>query len=212
LEAVRDMIVAAGGSAIIAPADLRTVTGVDRLVETATEAMGGIDILVNCAGMNRRQSIAEVTPETFDEIMNVNLRSAYFLSRAVAPGMGARGGGKIVHIGSINAAVGLQHVSVYGLSKSALVQTTKVMAIEWAELNIQVNCLCPGFIRTELTEPLWRDERRSRWILDRLPTRRPGLPEDLVGMAIYLAGPASAYTTGQAFYVDGGFLAGSPWA
>jgi NAD(P)-dependent dehydrogenase (short-subunit alcohol dehydrogenase family) len=86
------------------------------------------------------------------------------------------------------------------------------MAIEWAELGIRVNCLCPGFIETELTRVgLWGNARRREWIMDRLTVKRPGRPEDLVGLCLYLASPAADYTTGQAFYVDGGFLAGSPW-
>ena len=202
---------ASGGSAAAFPADIEKLDSVRALVDATMREFGRIDILVNCAGMNRRQPIVDVTSETYDEIMNVNLKSAYFLSQAVAPIMARQGGGKIIHIGSINAAIGLSGVSVYGLSKSALVQTTKVMAIEWAEDNIQVNALCPGFIKTELTEPLWNDPGRSGWIMDRLSIKRPGTPEDLIGMAIYLASQASNYTTGQAFYVDGGMLAGSPW-
>ena len=204
-------ILANGGAAAAFPVDIENVDSVRGLVDATMGAFGRIDILVNCAGMNRRQPIVDVTSETYDQIMNVNLKSAYFLSQAVAPIMARQGGGKIIHIGSINAAIGLSGVSVYGLSKSALVQTTKVMAIEWAKDNIQVNTLCPGFIKTELTEPLWQDPNRSGWIMDRLSIKRPGKPEDLIGMAIYLASQASNYTTGQAMYVDGGMLAGSPW-
>ena len=200
-----------GGIAAAFPADIENLDSVRALVDATMSAFGRIDILVNCAGMNRRQPIVDVTSETYDQIMNVNLKSAYFLSQAVAPIMARQGGGKIIHIGSINAAIGLAGVSVYGLSKSALVQTTKVMAIEWAKDNIQVNTLCPGFIKTELTEPLWQDPKRSGWIMDRLSIKRPGKPDDLIGMAIYLASQASNYTTGQAMYVDGGMLAGSPW-
>jgi NAD(P)-dependent dehydrogenase (short-subunit alcohol dehydrogenase family) len=210
LEAVRTSIEADGGAAAVFPADLSDLEQVRGLAEAVAERLGRIDVLVNCAGMNRRQPIAEVTAATYDEIMNANLRSAYFLSQAVVPTMAAGGGGKIVHVGSINVAVGLHSVSVYGLSKSALAQTTKVMAIEWAEQNIQVNCLCPGFIETELTQPLWQSSRRD-WIMARQPLKRPGQPADLVGMCIYLASPAASFTTGQAFYVDGGFLAGSSW-
>jgi NAD(P)-dependent dehydrogenase (short-subunit alcohol dehydrogenase family) len=210
LAALRDAIAADGVAADVFPAELSDLAQVRGLAEAVVARLGRVDVLVNCAGMNRRQPIDEVTPETYDEIMNANLRSAYFLSQAVVPHMAAQGGGKIVHIGSINVAVGLQSVSVYGLTKSALAQTTKVMAVEWAERNVQVNCLCPGFIETELTQPLWQSDRR-RWIIDRQPIKRPGQPDDLVGMCLYLASPASSFTTGQTFYVDGGFLAGSPW-
>jgi 2-deoxy-D-gluconate 3-dehydrogenase len=212
LEALRDAIRSEGGAAEIFPADLSDLTQVPALTDAVVGRLGRIDVLVNCLGMNKREPIAEVEPETYDRIMDVNLKSVYFLSRAVAPHMARQGGGRIIHIGSINVAIGLHSVSVYGLTKAALAQTTKVMAIEWAELGIRVNCLCPGFIDTELTRAgLWGNERRRQWIMDRLSVKRPGLPEDLVGLCLYLASPAADYTTGQAFYVDGGFLAGSPW-
>lgn len=212
LEAVAAEIARAGGAATPMPGDLGDVDAIAPLVEGALAAHGRVDVLVNCLGMNKREPIAEVAPETYDRIMDVNLKSVFFLSRAVAGHMARQGGGRIVHIGSVNAAIGLHSVGVYGLSKAALVQTTKVMAIEWAEHGIRVNCLCPGFIETELTRVgLWGNERRRAWIMDRLCVKRPGQTRDLVGLCLYLASPAADYTTGQAFYVDGGFLAGSPW-
>jgi NAD(P)-dependent dehydrogenase (short-subunit alcohol dehydrogenase family) len=212
LAAVAERIAGEGGRAEPFPADLSDVAAVGRLVAAVRARLGRVDVLVNCLGINQRQPIAEVEPETYDRIMDTNLKGVYFLSREVALLMREQGGGKIVHIGSINAAVGLQDVSVYGLSKAALAQTTKVMAVEWAAWGIQVNCLCPGFVETELTrEGLWRHERRRDWIMARLCIKRPGRPEDLVGLCLYLASSASDFTTGQSFYVDGGFLAGSPW-
>jgi gluconate 5-dehydrogenase len=212
LAEVKASIECQGGAADVFLAELGDLTEIDRLVADLVERLGRVDVLVNCAGMNRRQPIAEVDPATYDEIMNANLRSAYFLSRAVQPHMARQGGGRIVHVGSVNAAIGLQDVSVYGLSKAAMVQTTKVMAIEWADQGIRVNCLCPGFIETELTRVgLWGNEKRRDWIMRRLCVKRPGQPDDLVGLCLYLASPAAEYTTGQAFYVDGGLLAGSPW-
>jgi NAD(P)-dependent dehydrogenase (short-subunit alcohol dehydrogenase family) len=212
LAALAERIGADGGRAEPFPADLGDGSGAEPLVAAVRARLGRLDVLVNCLGINQRQPIVEVEPETYDRIMDTNLKGVYFLSRAVAPLMREQGGGKIVHIGSVNAAVGLQDISVYGLSKAALVQTTKVMAVEWASWGIQVNCLCPGFIETELTrEGLWRHERRRDWIMARLCIKRPGRPEDLVGLCLYLASSASDFTTGQTFYVDGGFLAGSPW-
>jgi 2-deoxy-D-gluconate 3-dehydrogenase len=212
LAQVADEIARDGGVAGAFPADLGRLDAVEPLAAAVVAAYGRVDVLVNCLGMNKREPIAEVEPETYDRIMDVNLKSVYFLSKAVAPHMARQGGGRIIHVGSINAAVGLHSVSVYGLSKAALAQTTKVMAIEWAELGIRVNCLCPGFIETELTRVgLWGNERRRQWIMDRLAVKRPGRPEDLVGLCLYLASPAAEYTTGQVFYLDGGFLAGSPW-
>lgn len=211
LERVRAAIEAAGGAAEVFPADLADRAAPGALAEAVAERLGRIDVLVNCAGMNRRQPIGAVTDENYDAIMDVNLRAAFFLSQAVQPHMARQGGGKIINIGSLTVAVGLAEVSVYGMTKSALAQLTRTMAVEWAPHNIQVNCLAPGFIATELTAPLFADARRSRWIMERLPSQRPGRPADLVGMAIFLAAPASDYMTGQTVYVDGGFMAGSAW-
>jgi len=211
LARLADGIHEAGGTAAPFVADLDDLERIAPLLEDVATRLGPVAILVNCAGINQRMPIGAVTPAVYDSIMSTNLRSLYFLTQAVAAGMAEQGGGKIVNIGSLTSSVGLGDVSVYGMTKSALAQLTKTMAIEWASQNIQVNCLCPGFIATNLTAPLWDDPERRRWMLDRLPIKRPGRPEDLVGLAIYLASRASDYTTGQTLSVDGGFLAGSQW-
>jgi NAD(P)-dependent dehydrogenase (short-subunit alcohol dehydrogenase family) len=211
LERARQAVAEAGGRAAVFPADLGVEGAPQALAGAVAAAMGGIDILVNCAGMNRRQPIGEVSPAVYDEIMAANLRSAFFLSQAALPHMVARGGGKVVNIGSLTVATGLLGVSVYGMTKSALAQLTKTMAVEWAEHNIQANCLSPGFIETELTGPLWANPARREWMLSRIPSKRPGKPADMVGTAVFLASPASDYLTGQTIFVDGGFTAGSQW-
>lgn len=211
LEDARQEIVAAGGRAQSFPADISRVDEARQLAQAVVQALGGVDILVNCAGTNRRMPILEMPPEVYDQIMATNLRSAYFLSQALVPAMAARGGGKIINIGSLTSLTALANVAVYGMTKSALAHLTKSMAIEWAAYNVQVNCLCPGFIHTRLTEPLWSDEHKRAWMLERVPLKRAGRPDDLVGLAIYLAAPASDFLTGQVIAVDGGFLAGGNW-
>lgn len=211
LAVLQQQIRADGGDATIFPADLGAAEQVAPLADAVGAHYGQIDILVNCAGTNQRMPIAAVTPPVYDAIMDTNLRSAYFLSRAALPFMRKAGAGKIVNVGSLTSAVGLADVSVYGMSKSALAQLTKTQAIEWAQHNIQANCLCPGFIATDLTAPLWNDPARSRWMLDRIPSKRAGRPADLIGMAVFLASHASDYMTGQTVFVDGGFTAGSQW-
>jgi len=211
LERLRCEIVAAGGTAQAFPADLAELESIEPLVQSVRDRFAHIDILINCAGTNQRMPIGDVSPEVYDQLMAVNLRSPYFLTQQIARGMAEAGRGKIVHIGSLTTQIGLGGVSVYGMSKSALAQLTKTMAVEWAAHNIQINCLCPGFIATELTEPLWSHPRRREWILDRLPIKRPGRPDDLAGMALLLSSRASDYITGQTIFVDGGFTAGSPW-
>lgn len=211
LEQLQAAIADQDGVATVFPADLSDLAAIPELVAAVQQQFGRIDVLVNCAGTNQRMPIQETTPDVYDQIMATNLRSIYFLTQAVMRGMVAQSSGKIINIGSLTSTVGLADVSVYGMTKSALAQLTKTMAVEWAAHNVQVNCLCPGFIATELTAPLWDDPARRQWMLDRLPLKRPGQPADLVGMAIYLASPASDYMTGQTVYVDGGFLAGSQW-
>ncbi|MEP9390045.1 SDR family oxidoreductase [Mesorhizobium sp. KR9-304] len=162
--------------------------------------------------MNKRQPILDVDESTYERIMAVNLRGLYQLSQAIVPMMPASGG-KIVNIGSINSEIGLAHVSVYGATKGAVKQLTKVMAVEWASRNIQVNCIIPGFMRTPLSAAVWADEKKRRWMSERIALQRPGEPEELLGMAIYLSSKASSYVTGQAIIIDGGVTAGGAgWA
>jgi gluconate 5-dehydrogenase len=205
-------IEAQGGQAHGFTADLAELEANRRLIGAAMAKLGKLDILVNCAGMNRRKPLVEVTPDDYETIMAVNLRSIFFLCQAAQPHMKQAGGGKIININSLNSVYGLGTVAVYGASKAGLAQITRVMAVEWAGDNIQVNGLIPGFIRTPLTEgPLWGTPHRAKWLRERIPLRRPGEPEDLIGAALLLAGPASNYITGTTIMVDGGFLAGGSW-
>lgn len=206
------MITASGDVAVPLVADLTSVDACRQLVSDAHTALGRIDILVNCAGMNRRKPSVEVTEEDWETILNVNLRSAYFLSQATHPIMAAQGGGKVINIGSVTNTYALDGVTVYGATKAGLAQVTRTMAIEWAPDNIQVNMIAPGFIQTPLTEAgLFQNERRRRWLEARTPLRRPGQPRDLLGAALLLASPASDYMTGTTITVDGGFLIGGSW-
>ena len=205
------MIEEVGGVALPMQADLVDTATCAPLVEQIRAELGGLDILVNNAATNRRKPIIEVTEEDYDFVLSVNLKSVYFLSQAAYPHMRDAGGGKIIHIGSINNHFGLDTVSIYGAAKGGVGQLTKAMAVEWARDNVQVNCIVPGFIRTPLTEGIWSDDTKSPWFLRRIPMRRPGYPDDLVGLGIFLASHASDYITGQNFIIDGGFLAGGSW-
>jgi 2-deoxy-D-gluconate 3-dehydrogenase len=204
-------IESAGGAAFQFAADLANVEACARLIQEARSVMGRLDVLVNCAAMNRRKPIDEVTADDFDSIVAVNLRSVFFLSQQAHRTMKAQGGGKIIHIGSINSAYSLDGVSVYGLTKGALSQLTRTMAVEWAKDNVQVNCIAPGFMRTPLSAPVWADAYRAAWLTERIPMHRPGEPDELVGMALLMASNASSYLTGATVNVDGGVLAGGSW-
>ena len=203
----------AGGAAQEHACDLLKDNAAEEIVHAAVSRFGQVDILVNNAGTNRREPIFEVTRETWNRIADIDLRIPYELSRAVAKAIAERGtGGSIVHIGSLNNAIGLEGVSVYGAHKAALCQLAKSMAIEWARYKIRVNALCPGFMLTPLSKPLWDDPQKGRWILERSLMGRPGYPEELVGCLLLLASEAGSFLTGQTFYAEGGWLAGTPWS
>jgi NAD(P)-dependent dehydrogenase (short-subunit alcohol dehydrogenase family) len=210
IETTCKLVEAVGAKALPVQAELADAQSAREVVAITHRELGRLDVLINCAATNRRKPIVEVTEEDYDAIMAVNLKSVYFLSQAAYPHLRERGG-KIIHIGSINVYYGLDTVSVYGASKGGMHQLTKVMAVEWAPDNIQVNCIVPGFIYTPLAHALWADEKKAHWFRSRLPMRRPGQPEELVGLALFLASHASDYVTGQSFIIDGGFTAGGSW-
>lgn len=212
LEETEHSIKQVGGGGVLLPASLNDISDCQKLIADAHAALGRLDILVNCAGINGRKRIEAVTPEDFDTIVAVNLRSAFFLSQTAHPIMRAQGGGKIINVGSMSSLLGFAELSVYGMTKSALAQVTKTMAVEWAKDNIQVNCIAPGYMRTPLTEEyFWKNRHRRQWLYDRIPARRAGEPQDLVGAVLWLSSAASAYVTGQVIAIDGGFTAGGSW-
>ncbi len=201
-----------GGRWIPLPSDLGQVEDCQKVIAAAHRELGRLDVLVNCAGTNRRKPIRDIKADDFNHIVDINLRSVFFLCQAAQPIMAEQGGGKIINIGSVTSTDGLGGVSVYGITKAGMAQLTKTMALEWARDNIQVNCLAPGFLLTPLTEKgLWGDSHRKQWLLDRIPMKRPGKPEELVGAVLLLASEASSYLTGQIINIDGGYLAGGSW-
>ena len=200
-----------GGKAVSLTAELGDMAAARGLVDAAHAAFGRLDILVNCAATNRRKPIAQVTEQDWDEIMAVDLKSLYFLSQAAYRYMKVQKSGKVIHIGSINSHFALGSVSVYGAAKGAVAQTTKVMAVEWAKDNIQVNCVIPGFVATPLSKSLWEQPFKAEWMRSRIPLRRPARPEEIAGAVLFLSSPASSYVTGTTIVVDGGVLAGGWW-
>lgn len=211
LQGMAEEIEKAGGKAVSLTAELGDLGAARRLVSDARDAFGRLDILVNCAAMNRRKPISQVTEKDWDEIMAVDLKSLYFMSQAAHGIMRAQKSGKVIHIGSVNSSFALGTVSVYGAAKGAVAQLTKVMAVEWAHDNIQVNCVIPGFVATPLSRPLWDDPYKANWMRSRIPVRRPARPDEIAGAVLMLAAPASSYITGTTIVVDGGVLAGGWW-
>jgi NAD(P)-dependent dehydrogenase (short-subunit alcohol dehydrogenase family) len=210
LDGLVETLDAAGVSATAFACDLGDADAPQGLVETALDRLGGLDVLVNNAAVNRRMPILDMDPDTWDLITTLDLKVPYFLSQAAARAM-REGGGSIVNISSINFTYGLEHISVYGPAKAGLSQLTRVMALEWSQHGIRANAIAPGYMDTPLAKPIWADEDMSRWILNRVPMKRPGQPAELVGMCQLLASDAGSFITGQTFIVDGGFMAGGRW-
>jgi NAD(P)-dependent dehydrogenase (short-subunit alcohol dehydrogenase family) len=192
--------------------DMADIASFSDTVKQIADINGRIDILVNCAGINKREGLVDVQEETYDRIMDINLKGVFFLSQAVAPYMKEQNNGVIINIGSHNTGASLGGVSVYAATKSGMVALTRSMAVEWAKYNIRTNCVSPGHIKTELTQPTWEHPVRSQYLLDRIALNRPGQPEDITGVCIFLASDAASYITGCEYRVDGGCLCGGqPW-
>ena len=189
-------------------ADLRKKESVATIVDQAVKALGGIDILFNNAGIIRRAPITEFTEEDWDEVMNINIRTLFFLSQAVGKLMIKQGrGGKIVNTASMLSFQGGILVPSYTASKSAVMGLTRLLANELGAHNINVNAIAPGYMATDNTKALREDPARNKAILDRIPAGRWGTPEDLQGAAVFLASKAADYLQGYTIAVDGGWLA-----
>ncbi len=189
-------------------ADLLTLEPIGRIIEESVSVFGKIDILVNNAGIIRREDAVDYTVEDWDDVMNTNLRTLYFLSQAAAKQFIAQGhGGKIINVASMLSYQGGIRVPAYTASKHAVMGVTKSMANEWAKYSINVNAIAPGYMVTNNTEKLRSDPKRYQEILDRIPAGRWGEPSDMGGTAVFLASAAADYVHGFTIAVDGGWLA-----
>ena len=189
-------------------ADLTNTKSVDKIVSETVKKIGGIDILVNNSGTIRREDAINYTEKDWDDILNLNLKTLFFLSQKVAKQfMKQETGGKIINIASMLSFQGGIRVPAYTASKSGVMGLTKALANEWAKYNINVNAIAPGYMATDNTKQIREDEKRSQEILDRIPSGRWGTPEDLAGAVVFLASKASDYVNGHTLAVDGGWLA-----
>ena len=196
-----------GRRCITIKADLSSKDCVEDIVNTTVQKLGAIDILVNNAGIIRRAPFVEFSEKDWDDVMNVNIRTLFFLSQAVTKIFIKQGkGGKIINTASMLSFQGGILVPSYTSSKSAVAGLTRLMANELAQHNINVNAIAPGYMATDNTAPLRQDPVRSKAILSRIPVGRWGEPHDLKGMAVFLASQASSYLYGAIIPVDGGWL------
>jgi 2-deoxy-D-gluconate 3-dehydrogenase len=208
LNDVGEGIRARGVKALVVPTDVEKEDHLDRLVDRTLKELGRIDVLVNNAGATVRCRALDLSIEDWDKVVGINLRSVFLLSQKVGRVMARQGGGRIINVASMLSEVGIPTIPPYAASKGGIRQLTKALAVEWAEHNIRVNAVGPGFFRTEMTEPLYHNPERHSKIINRVAIKRWGKPEDLKGAVVYLASKASDYVTGQILYVDGGYLAG----
>ncbi len=211
LDDVAQRITDATGRRILSlAADVGSVADIERAVPAVVTEFGKIDVLLNNAGINKRIPALEISEADWDAVIDVNLKGAFFLSRECAKVMAPQRSGKIITILSLTSFLGLPTVVPYSAAKGGMNQLTKLMAVEWADHNIQVNGIAPGYFNTAMTQPV-REDQRNAWVLNRTPAGRWGEPTELGGALIFLSSNASNFVTGQILYVDGGFTSGSDW-
>ncbi len=181
-------------------------------IRAAADSHDDIDILINVAGTNKRKPFEQYTEDEYNMLMQTNLHGLVLLTQKVGAKMIARHqGGKVVNIGSITSLLGLPYTSVYSMTKSALAGLTRTLAAEWAKFDIQVNCIVPGFILTDLNRKLWEPAEMHEWLRLSQGNPRLGTPKDIAGLAVFLCGPSANYITGQLVASDGGYTSGTNW-
>jgi gluconate 5-dehydrogenase len=209
LKAFEAEIQALGRRALPLELNVRNPESIEKMAAEAERAFEHLDILVNNAGCNVRKPALEVTWDDWNLILDTNLRGSFFVAQAVARRMVPRGYGRIINIGSVTSVAGYAGLAPYGASRGGIKQLTMSLADDWGKHGITVNCLAPGWFRTEQNKVLYEDKEWVAYLSDRIPLKRPGAPNDLDGAIVFLASEASRYITGQTLLVDGGISTGA---
>ena len=189
--------------------DVRSEDSIRTMVSDAAQAYPRLDILVNNAGCNVRKKAVDVTWDDWNLILDTNLRGAFFVAQSVAKEMIPHGRGRIINIGSVTSVMGYAGLGPYGASRGGIRQLTMSLADDWGPYGITVNCLAPGWFKTDQNSVMYEDPEWVAYLVDRIPVRRPGKPSDLEGPVVFLASDASEYVTGQTLLVDGGISTGA---
>jgi len=211
LEKTAIEIARAGRPVVPLICDVAKPDDIRKLVADTVKQFGRIDVLLNVAGVNRRMLSEKLSEDDYDFIVDINQKGAFLLAQEVGREMLMKGKGNQIHVVSLNNDRPVKGVVPYVMSKAALGQMTKALAMEWGPKGIRVNAIAPGFILTDLTRKLWSQPTMKDWGKANTPLVRMGVPDDMVGTAIFLASEASAFMTGQILYVDGGFTCGMNW-
>jgi NAD(P)-dependent dehydrogenase (short-subunit alcohol dehydrogenase family) len=198
-----------GRAVISLELDVRDQESIERMVKDADAAFGHLEILVNNAGCNVRKPALDVTWDDWNLILDTNLRGSFFVAQAVARRMIPRRYGRIINIGSVTSVAGYAGLGPYGASRGGIRQLTMSLADDWGKYGITVNCLAPGWFRTEQNKVLYQNKEWVEYLCDRIPVKRPGEPHDLDAAVVFLAAESSRYITGQTLLVDGGISTGA---
>jgi NAD(P)-dependent dehydrogenase (short-subunit alcohol dehydrogenase family) len=198
-----------GRRAVPLELDVRSEDSIRTMVAEAAKAYPRIDVLINNAGCNVRKRAVDVTWDDWNLILDTNLRGAFFVAQSVAKHMIPHGRGRIINIGSVTSVMGYAGLGPYGASRGGIRQLTMSLADDWGPHGITVNCLAPGWFKTDQNKVMYEDPEWVAYLVDRIPMRRPGKPTDLEGPVVFLASDASEYVTGQTLLVDGGISTGA---
>jgi NAD(P)-dependent dehydrogenase (short-subunit alcohol dehydrogenase family) len=198
-----------GRKAISLELDVRDQQSITKMVDEAQSAFGRLDILVNNAGCNVRKPALDVTWDDWNLILETNLRGSFFVAQAVARHMIPRGYGRIINIGSVTSVAGYAGLGPYGASRGGIRQLTMSLADDWGQHGVTVNCLAPGWFRTDQNKVMYENKEWVDYLCDRIPVKRPGEPHDLDSAVVFLAAESSRYITGQTLLVDGGISTGA---